>query len=80
VPRHDDDRQRRVTFGHLALQVEPAHPGQAHIEHEARGAVGRWLAQKLLRRSERPDNETYRSEKAVEGRADGSVVIDHEHD
>jgi len=61
-------------------QVEPAHPGQTHINHEARRAVGRRLTQKFLCRSERPDNETYRSEEAVEGRTDGSVIIHHEHD
>jgi hypothetical protein len=48
VPGDDDDRQRRIAFGELALQVEPAHPGQAHIKHEARGAVGWWLAQQFL--------------------------------
>src|SRR5262249_9594971 len=80
MPRDDDDRQRPVALGQLALQVESAHPGQAHINHEARRAVGRWLTQEFLCRSERPDDETYRSEEAVEGRADGSVIIHHEHD
>jgi hypothetical protein len=28
MPRDDDDRQRDVALGQLALEVEPAHPAQ----------------------------------------------------
>jgi hypothetical protein len=80
MPRDDDDRQRDVALGQLTLQVEAAHPAQAHIDHEARRAVAPWFTQKSLCRSKRPDIETYRSEEALEGLADGSVIFDHEHD
>src|SRR5512132_3192227 len=40
VTGEKDDWQLRVRLGELALQVQPAQPGQAHVEHEASRRVG----------------------------------------
>jgi hypothetical protein len=80
VPGEEDDRQGRVGAGQLALQIEPAEPGEPHVEHDAARRVGSRAAQEGLGARENLDAQPHRGEQASQGLADGLVVIDHEDD
>src|SRR5262249_24944930 len=62
------------------LEVEPAQPGQSHIEHEAACHVGELASQQVRGRAERLDPETDRTKQASERFAHGFIVVDDEHD
>ena len=48
VPGEEDDRQRRVRIGKLALKVEATQPREPHVEHETARSIGSRRAQKRL--------------------------------
>ena len=64
----------------LALEVEAAQPGQAHVEHEAARPIGPRALEEVPRRREDLDGQPHRREQAAQGVADGLIVVDHEDD
>ena len=78
VAGNDDHGQRKAVGREPALQLDPAHPAHAHVEHQAprpRGATG---GQEGLRRVVGLHRETLSLEKLPERIAQSVVVIDHE--
>jgi len=73
VAGEEDDRQRGVGGGQLALQVETAQPGQAHVEDQAAGtsfreARGRPARSRTPRRSCPRTCRSRRSDSRTSGR------------
>src|SRR5215831_1047555 len=79
VAGHEYDRNMDVRLGELGLEVEPAQPGQSHIEHEAACNVGKLASQQVRGRAERLDPEIDRTKQASERFAHGFIVVDDEH-
>ena len=80
VPGHEYDGNMDVRLGELALEIEPAHPRQSDVEHEAACHFGKLAAQKVRGRAERLDPETDRSKQASERLTHGFIVVDDEYD
>src|SRR5258708_6092001 len=59
VAGEEDDRQRRVRLGKLLLEIQPAQPRQAHVEHETARRVGATGTQECLRAGEDLAREPY---------------------
>ena len=80
VAGEEDDGQRRVRVGELALEIQPAQPRQAHVEHEASRRVGAPGTHERLSAGEDLDEEPDGGDESPEAVADGRVVVDDEDD
>src|SRR5262245_25043020 len=80
MSRDEHDRNANVRIHQLGLEVEPAHSGQPHVEHEAAWNVRTLALQELLGGCKDLDLQLYRVEKPSEGLPGRRVVIDHEND
>src|ERR1043165_8006599 len=59
VPGDEDDWQRGTPQIQLLLQLDAAHAGHAHIEHQATGLIVLVLLEKLAGRGERTGVEAH---------------------
>src|SRR5215510_13820258 len=80
VAGHEYDGNMDVRLGEFGLEIEPAHPRQSDVEHEAACHIGKLASQKVRGRAERLDPEADRSEQAAERLAHGLIVVDDEYD
>ncbi len=79
VPGHEHDGQVDALRGQLALQIQPADPRQAHVQHDAARHVRQHRLQQLRRRAQHAGLQPHRTQQAVQRVAHGGIVIDH-HD
>jgi len=80
MAREEDDRQRGVGVGKLSLEVQPAQPREAHIEHETSRTIGSASAQELLSSGEDLHPEPHGGEEPPETVTHRPVVVDNEDD
>src|SRR5262249_62127352 len=76
---HEYDGNVDVRLGELGLEIEPTHPRQSDIEHEAACHIGKLASQKVRGRAERLGPEADRSKQASERLAHGFIVVDDEY-
>src|SRR5438128_8229590 len=76
VSRDHDDREPDVAAGERALEIEPAHPGQADVGHDAAGTPSVLGLQELLRPGIRFDRDVDGAEQVAQAFAHPWVVLD----
>ncbi len=76
----EDDRQDRTAQVQLLLELQTAHAGHAHIEHQAARLPGIVALEKLLSRRQRGGGESHRLEQQSQRVSNGFIVIDDEYD
>src|SRR5581483_2277193 len=70
----ENNWSRRIRLGQFLLQVKTADAGQAHIEHQAMGALPVRACQELWRRGKRLCVEPRRAEKISQAFTDGRII------
>src|SRR5690242_19739549 len=80
MTRDEDDRNMNVRFSEIALKIETAEPRHAHVEYQTRRHVGTRALQKLLRRRERSNIESHRSDETIQRLAYRFVIVNDVHD
>src|SRR5688572_24761459 len=78
VTGDEDDRQDRMLFVELLLQLQSRHAGHADVEHQAARAILAVRVEKLLRRAERLHRVSDRAQQQFQRIADCSIVVHHE--
>jgi hypothetical protein len=73
---HQNHRQADASACELVLEIEPAHSGQANVEHQTAWAVLARRAEKLCRRAVKTRRQPLRPKEAVQRGAQGFVVVD----
>jgi hypothetical protein len=58
------------------LQLQPAHPRQAHVEHQTAGPLRARTAQEVLCRREGGDPQAHGLQEILEGRAQRRIILD----
>ena len=76
----EDDRDVVTRPDEAFLELEPARPRQAQVEHHAGWTVRHRLAQEILGRCVGLDVEVHRPQEPLEGATHRIVVVDHEDD
>src|SRR6267143_1481556 len=75
VSRQDDGRNADVPGCEMPEEVEAAHSGHPHIEHQTTGALTPGRSQKVFRRGERLDPEAHRSQEISDGATQRFVIV-----
>src|SRR5438552_12307333 len=76
VSRDHDDREADVAAGERALEIEPAHPGQADVGHDAAGTPAVLGFQELLRPGVRFDGDVDGRAQVAQALAYPRIVLD----
>src|SRR5437667_584035 len=76
VSRDHDDREADVAAGERALEIEPAHPGQADVGHDAAGTPAVLGLQELLRPGIRFDGDVDGRAQVAQALAYPRIVLD----
>ena|SRR6266851_851439 len=80
VTADEDDRQMNICFDQIFVKIQSASSGQPDIENKASRRVWAGVSQEFLHGAEQFDAQAYRSEEALERRADLLIVIDDDDD
>src|SRR5439155_13823872 len=76
VSRDHDDREADVAASERALEIEPAHPGQADVGHDAAGTPAVLGFQELLRPGVRFDGDVDGRAQVAQALAYPRIVLD----
>jgi hypothetical protein len=79
VAGNEDNRHAHIGFRQLALEVEPAYPGQPDIEDETAWTVWVLAAQKVLCGPEQFSPQANRGQQVRDGLTNAGIVIDNKN-
>jgi hypothetical protein len=73
---HEDDRYLSPEPQQTLLQLQPVHPGERDVEHQARGGHAARIAQKIFRGGEALRAKAHRSQEILHGFPHHLFVVD----